>query len=122
LRILMNESPQRQLSYVGSPVCETSLGRTLSDEADMRQKRVLMITYAFPPVAFVGVHRIRKYCRYLGAHGWMPLVLTAKPCGVSFMDETLGQEIPQDVEVYRTVDFDPAKWLDKLSRSTLRRY
>jgi glycosyltransferase involved in cell wall biosynthesis len=92
------------------------------DEADMRQNRILVITYAFPPVAFVGVHRTRKYCQYLCAHGWIPLVLTAKPSGVSFTDEKLCQGIPHDVEVYRTADFDPTKWLDKLSRLSLRRH
>jgi len=48
--------------------------------------KVLMITYVFPPAAWVGAHRTLKYCKYLGAHGWTPVVLTAKPIGVTFQD------------------------------------
>ena len=81
-----------------------------------RRKRILVITYAFPPVAYVGVHRTLKYCRYLSAHRWYPVVLTSKPSAASFKDEKLCQQIPPDVEVHPTADFDPARLLESLSR------
>jgi glycosyltransferase involved in cell wall biosynthesis len=77
--------------------------------------KVLMITYVFPPAAWVGAHRTLKYCKYLGAHGWTPVVLTAKPIGVTFLDEKLLRQIPPDVVVHRTFDLDPAKWEEKLA-------
>ncbi len=86
------------------------------DKESGKRKRILVITYAFPPVAYVGVHRTLKYCRYLSSHQWMPVVLTSRPSGASFKDEKLCQQIPPDVEVYRTVDFDPARLIERLSR------
>lgn len=78
--------------------------------------RVLMITYAFPPAAYVGGYRTLKYCKYLRDYGWSPLVLTIKPTGVTHLDENLCRQLPDHVRVYRTFDIDPAKWLEKLSR------
>ena len=80
-----------------------------------------MITYVFPPAAWVGVHRTLKYCKYLGARGWTPVVLTAKPIGVAFRDENLLRQLPSDVTVHRTFDVDPAKWEAKLAERKLNR-
>lgn len=44
-----------------------------------RSRRVLMIVSRFPPVASVGALRIRKFAKYLGAHGWQPVVMTGAP-------------------------------------------
>jgi glycosyltransferase involved in cell wall biosynthesis len=77
--------------------------------------KVLMITYVFPPAAWVGAHRTLKYCKYLGAHGWTPIVLTAKPIGVAFRDENLVRQLPPGVVVHRTFDVDPAKWEERLA-------
>ena len=82
--------------------------------------KVLMITYVFPPAAWVGAHRTLKYCKYLGRHGWSPVVLTAKPIGVTFQDDMLLRQIPTDVVVHRTFDVDPAKWEEKLAARKLR--
>jgi hypothetical protein len=76
------------------------------------QKRVLMITYAFPPAAYVGAHRTLKYCKYLPSNGWLPLVLTIDSRRVAHQDPALCRQIPASVEVHRTRDVDPAKWLD----------
>ena len=78
--------------------------------------RVLLITYAFPPVAYVGVQRSLKYCRYLPDFGWEPVVLTARPSRVAHTDDALLRQIPARVRVHRTLDMDPAKWLDALAR------
>jgi glycosyltransferase involved in cell wall biosynthesis len=84
-------------------------------------KSVLVITYVFPPSAWVGGHRTLKYCKYLGRHGWLPVVLTAKPRGVTFTDHALVAQIPADVEVHRTFDFDPAKLEERLGQRKLER-
>ncbi len=83
--------------------------------------KVLMITYVFPPAAWVGAHRTLKYCKYLGTHGWTPIVLTAKPIGVTFVDESLLRQLPPDVVVHRTFDIDPAKWEARLAKRKLDR-
>jgi glycosyltransferase involved in cell wall biosynthesis len=80
-----------------------------------------MITYVFPPAAWVGAHRTLKYCKYLGALGWTPVVLTARPIGVTFRDENLVRQLPPEVAVHRTFDVDPAKWEAKLAERKLNR-
>lgn len=91
------------------------------DRRAIPNSKVLMITYVFPPAAWVGAHRTLKYCKYLGAYGWTPVVLTAKPIGVTFVDENLLRQLPSDVVVHRTFDVDPAKWEDKLTARKIRR-
>lgn len=83
--------------------------------------RVLMITYVFPPSPWVGGHRTLKYCKYLGGHGWRPIVLTARPAPTAPRDEKLLAQVPADVRVHRTLDIDPAKWEEALARWKHRR-
>ena len=80
-----------------------------------------MITYVFPPSAWVGAHRTLKYCKYLVNHAWKPIVLTPQPIGVSFQDPNLLRQLPPDVEVHRTFDLDPAKWEERLAVWNMRR-
>ena len=80
-----------------------------------KYKRVLLISYVFPPAAYVGVYRTLKYCKYLSEHDWTPIVLTANPAGVTQRDDELCRQIPEHVSVHRTWDLDPAKWLDRLA-------
>ncbi len=80
--------------------------------------KVLIITYVFPPAAYVGGYRTLKYCKYLRVHGWTALILTIEPTGVTYKDENLCRQVPDHVQVYRTLDIDPAKWLARLSRPT----
>ena len=88
----------------------------MNDADHAGRRTILVITYAFPPAAYVGVHRTLKYCRYLTGHRWLPVVLTCRPSSGSFTDEGLCRQIPPDVEVHRTADFDPARLLERLSR------
>jgi glycosyltransferase involved in cell wall biosynthesis len=84
------------------------------NDADQAGRRtILIITYAFAPAAYVGVHRTLKYCRYLTRHRWLPVVLTSKPSNETFTDEKLCRQIPPDVEVHRTADFDPVRLLER---------
>ena len=80
-----------------------------------KHKRVLLISYVFPPAAYVGVYRTLKYCKYLSEHDWTPIVLTANPAGVTQRDDELCRQIPDHVSVHRTWDLDPAKWLERLA-------
>jgi glycosyltransferase involved in cell wall biosynthesis len=98
------------------PVRRVIPGYEKMNQKGASNKKILILSYPFPPTAYVGVHRTLKYCKYLGRHGWTPIVLTAKPIGVTFQDENLLRQLPPEVEVYRTLDFDPAKWEDKLAK------
>jgi len=41
-------------------------------------KKVLIITYYWPPSGGPGVQRVLKFCKYLRKFGWEPIVLTTK--------------------------------------------
>jgi glycosyltransferase involved in cell wall biosynthesis len=72
-------------------------------------KRVLVISYYFPPSGGPGVQRVLKFVKYLPAFGWRPTVLTLAPDHAAYpdLDPTLADEIPASVEVVRTRSWDP---------------
>ena len=70
-------------------------------------KHVLVITYYFPPSGGPGVQRVLKFITYLRQFGWQPVVLTVKDADYPARDESLLNEIPADVPVYRTRIFEP---------------
>lgn len=72
-------------------------------------KRVLLISYYFPPSGGPGVQRILKFTRYLPRCGWLPTILTVDPNYAAFpsIDDSLLEEIPSEVEVIRTRAWDP---------------
>jgi len=75
----------------------------------MKYKKVLIITYYFPPMGLGGVQRIAKFVKYLPLFGWKPLVLTVKDMEYWAKDYSLLKEFPPEVEVVRTGSFDPLR-------------
>lgn len=80
-------------------------------------KRVLMINYAFPPVAGSGVIRILKFVKYLPENGWRPLILTTNGQRNGKIDYSMTKEIPEQALVYRTKAFYPLNSLQSLRSS-----
>jgi len=78
-------------------------------------KRVLIISYYFPPSGGPGVQRVLKFVKYLPEFGWEPVVLTVKDGDFPARDESLLSEIPKDVKVYRTEIFEPYDYYRKLT-------
>ncbi|MFQ5641120.1 MAG: glycosyltransferase family 4 protein [bacterium] len=73
------------------------------------QKKVLVITYYFPPSGGAGVQRTLKFVKYLRDFDWEPVVLTAKDADYPTYDESLLAEIPKDIAIYRSRIFEPYK-------------
>ncbi|HOT95966.1 MAG TPA: glycosyltransferase family 4 protein [bacterium] len=69
--------------------------------------RVLITTYYFPPAGGAGVQRTLKFVKYLREFGWEPVVLTARDADYPARDETLLQEIPEGIKIYRAPLFEP---------------
>ncbi len=72
-------------------------------------KRVLFVTYYFPPSGGPGVQRSLKFVKYLPKHGWKATVLTVAPEFAAYpnIDPGLNSEIPDDASVLRTKARDP---------------
>ncbi|SFE66882.1 glycosyltransferase family 4 protein [Sunxiuqinia elliptica] len=71
-------------------------------------KKVLIITYYWPPSGGAGVQRWLKFSKYLPENGWEPLVLTVDPQKASYAqwDKTLEKEVAEHVKVYTTTTFE----------------
>jgi glycosyltransferase involved in cell wall biosynthesis len=82
-------------------------------------RRVLVVTYFFPPLGGVGVQRTLKFVRYLPQWGWQPVVLTPRDPAYWVRDESLMAELPPGLEVHRTACYEPA-WLVAAIKRRLR--
>ena len=69
-------------------------------------KKVLFITYHFPPIAGGGVFRSLHFVKYLPQFGWQPTVLTVDTKLSWAFDKKLLNEIPQSVKVIRVKQFE----------------
>jgi glycosyltransferase involved in cell wall biosynthesis len=65
-------------------------------------RRVVVVSYYFPPSGGPGVQRVLKFVKYLPEFGWEPAVLTVSGADYPARDESLLAEIPAGVEVVRT--------------------
>jgi len=70
-------------------------------------KKVLIISYYFPPSGGPGVQRVLKFVKYLPLFGWEAIVLTVEDGDFPARDESLLKEIPDGVKVFRTRIFEP---------------
>ncbi|MBL8848857.1 MAG: glycosyltransferase [Planctomycetaceae bacterium] len=57
-------------------------------------KRVLFVSYLFPPTGGVGVQRVTKFVKHLAEFGWTPSVLTAANPSVPLKDDSLCRDVP----------------------------
>jgi len=79
-------------------------------------KRVLFVSYYFPPSGGAGVQRVLKFVKYLPALGWQPAVLTVEESAdFPARDEALFAEVPPEAEIIRTPIFEPYNAYRKLT-------
>ncbi|MBW8324398.1 MAG: glycosyltransferase family 4 protein [Prolixibacteraceae bacterium] len=67
-------------------------------------KKVLIITYYWPPSGGAGVQRWLKFAKYLPEFGWQPVILTVDPEYASYpqRDESLLSEVSPECLVFTT--------------------
>lgn len=70
-------------------------------------KRVLIVTYYWPPSGGSGVQRWVKFVKYLPMVGWQPVVYTPENPELTTVDKTLAAEIPPETEVVKSHIFEP---------------
>jgi glycosyltransferase involved in cell wall biosynthesis len=72
-------------------------------------KKVLVITYYWPPSGGSGVQRWLKFVKYFRGFGIEPVILTVDPAYATFpaQDDSLEKEIPAGVEIFRTKASSP---------------
>ncbi|MEO0185127.1 MAG: glycosyltransferase [candidate division WOR-3 bacterium] len=73
-------------------------------------KKLLVITYYWPPCGGPGSIRPVKFAKYLPEYGFEPLILTCKKIAYHSIDQELDKDIT-GIKIYRTESFDPARIL-----------
>lgn len=71
------------------------------------EPRLLMIACAFPPTGGAGVQRTLKFAKYLGMHGWNPIVWSAPHVPHLPLDPSMCHELPDTVEHTTRPTLDP---------------
>ena len=77
-------------------------------------KRVLVITYYWPPSGGSGVQRWVKFAKYLPQEGWQPVIYTPENPEYTAIDHTLEAEIPHTTEIVRRPITEPYNVYRKL--------
>ncbi len=80
------------------------------------KKKILIISYYFPPQGMGGVQRVSKFVKYLPSFNWEPVVLTVKNIEYFSQDPSLMDELPECVKIYRAGSFDPLRLIFVLKR------
>ncbi|MFA5498167.1 MAG: glycosyl transferase [Candidatus Cloacimonadia bacterium] len=65
-------------------------------------KRVLIISFYFPPCGGASVQRWLRFIKHLPNLGWQPTILTASESDYSVLDPTLAHKVPLSTKVIRT--------------------
>lgn len=79
-------------------------------------KRVLIISYYWPPTGGSGVQRWVKFAKYLPELGWQPVIYTPENPEQLAVDTSLEAEIPAEAEVVKTHITEPYELYKKFLR------
>ncbi len=79
-------------------------------------KKVLVLSYYFPPLGLGGSQRMTKFVKYLPQYNWEPTVITVKDILYWAKDESLLDDV-KDIRIIRTGSLDPQRLLYKLKPS-----
>ena len=79
-------------------------------------KRVLIISYYWPPTGGSGVQRWVKFAKYLPSEGWQPVIYTPENPEQLAVDESLAAEVPEAAEVVKTRIIEPYELYKRVLR------
>ena len=78
-------------------------------------KRILIISYYWPPTGGSGVQRWVKFAKYLPSFGWQPVIYTPSNPERLAVDESLLKEVPPEAEIITTPIREPYAVYKKFS-------
>jgi len=70
-------------------------------------KKILIITYYWPPAGGPGVQRWLKFVKYLPEFGWKPTVFIPENPSYPIVDETLEKDVSNDLDIIKTKIWEP---------------
>jgi glycosyltransferase involved in cell wall biosynthesis len=77
-------------------------------------KKVLVITYYWPPAGGAGVQRWLKFVKYFRDFGWEPIVYTPENPEMPARDESLLADVPAGIQMLKTPIWEPYDAYKKL--------
>ena len=78
-------------------------------------KKVLLITYYWPPSGGAGVQRVLKMGKYFQEYGWKPIIYTAENPAYPIIDESLLKDIPSELTVIKGPIWEPYELYKKFT-------
>ncbi len=79
-------------------------------------KKVLIITYYWPPTGGAGVQRWLKFSKYFRKFGWEPIIYTPSNPDFPINDDTLLKDVPSDLIILKTQITEPYDIYRKIMR------
>jgi len=70
-------------------------------------KKVLIVTYYWPPSGGIGVLRCLKIAKYLRRSGWEPIIYCPKNAQYPRLDHSNDKDIPNGIEILRQSIWEP---------------
>lgn len=70
-------------------------------------KKVLIITYYWPPSGGAGVQRWLKFAKYLPQYGWEPVIYTPENPDFAIEDKSLMKDVAPDLKVLKSKIWEP---------------
>jgi glycosyltransferase involved in cell wall biosynthesis len=90
-----------------------NIENTATENVEKQQenvRKVLVVSYYFPPMGLSGVQRTLKFVKYLPEYDWSPIVLTTGATNYFAFDESLLSDTNSDlISIHRT-EKDPFKF------------
>jgi glycosyltransferase involved in cell wall biosynthesis len=80
-------------------------------------KKLLIISYYWPPAGGPGSQRVLKFSKFLPDFGWSPYILTVRNGEYPYIDNSLEREINPKWKVYSSKTIEPFNLYKKLARS-----
>ncbi|WP_018676149.1 hypothetical protein [Riemerella columbina] len=80
------------------------------------KKNILIVTYYWPPAGGPGVQRWLKFVKYLPEFGWNPIVYTPENPSYPLVDDTLVNEVADDLDIIKTKIWEPYHIAEQLSK------
>ncbi len=84
-------------------------------------RKVLVITYYWPPAGGPGVQRWLKFVKYLRDFGVEPVVYIPENPNYPIIDETFHGDIPDDIRIYKNRIFEPYRLASMFSKKKTKR-
>jgi glycosyltransferase involved in cell wall biosynthesis len=84
-------------------------------------KKVLVITYYWPPAGGPGVQRWLKFVKYLGDFDVEPVVYIPENPNYPILDKTFEDDIPKDIKIYKHPISEPYRMASVFSKKKTKR-